>query len=341
MKQIKHLVIFAVFGVLLLCGCSMEKSSLENDRAITVVPAVEKDDVPTRAFLYNGESDLRSDILRVHVYDSGTSDLYFDSNLKYSTEDIDESRHRWLFHDGSSYVDHYWPPGIFLDFFAYAPLSCGYVTPDTSVNPPEFTAVMPLDNSSSAVNLENMKEFAYAYSYKRDRTGGSVPLVFHHPFAAVMFKVAKSQRDLTVKSISIDGISRAGTCRFDPLTPESLEWDTDGLAAGNLMLEVGKIIPGDVNFGGDLCGPYPVLPQKNSGADAKNLCIECHWAGYDKDSDDESDDTKVLEGKISNDWEPGQIYTYTLDLGNSREEILFEVSVTPWKYVYEHEFEIE
>lgn len=60
MKQIKHLVIFAVFGVLLLCGCSMEKSSLENDRAITVVPAVEKDDVPTRAFLYNGESDLRS-----------------------------------------------------------------------------------------------------------------------------------------------------------------------------------------------------------------------------------------------------------------------------------------
>lgn len=339
MNVLKSLVATSV--ALLLCGCSKEKPSVEADRTIALVPVVEQGSVSTRASLYGDEEDLRDDVIHVHAFDSGSSDASFDSDAKYSTEDIDASRHRWLFHDGSAYREYYWPLERSLDFFAYAPVSNGYVTVDASVNPPEFTATLPLGNAGGGVNQENIREFTYAYAYDRDKSGGPVPLAFHHPFAAVIFKVARSQRDLTVKNIVIGGVNYAGTCSLDPLHPEIPAWNTDGRPAGNLNLTVGKIIPGDVNFGGELCGPYLVLPQKNSGADGKELGIECHWQGYDTDSDLEADDTKVLKGKITNDWEPGKVYIYTLDLGNSREEILFRVSVTPWEYVYEHEFEIE
>jgi hypothetical protein len=181
-----------------------------------------------------------------------------------------------------------------------------------------------------------MKEFMYAYTPDRTAPQGTVPLAFQHPFAGVIFEVKQSQRNLTVNTITISGINYKGT--FTPAGDDS-GWNNTA-DKSDLVLTVGKIIPGDVNFGGELCGPYIVLPQANSG-DPKELGIECHWKGYDTTSDDLAKDTKVLKGKITNDWEPGHIYTYTLDLGNSREEILFQVKVTPWKYVYDHEFEIE
>ena len=342
MKRMKLLIYMLAASVALqLCGCSKERPSVGDDRTIALVPVVEKGSAVTRASLYDSEEEMRAVLLHVHAFDSGTSEASFDSDAKFSAEDIDESKHRWLFHDGSAYRDYYWPLGSSLDFFAYAPVSNGYVTVDASVNPPEFTATLPLENTGGTLNQENIKEFTYAYAYDRDKSGGPVPLVFHHPFAAVIFKVSQSQRDLTVKNIVVGGINNAGTCSLNPLHPEIPVWDTDGNLPGDLTLTVGKIIPGDVNFGGELCGPYLVIPHNNSGGNSKELSIECHWKGYDTDSDLEADDTKVLKGMITNDWEPGKIYIYTLDLGNSREEILFKVSVMPWKYVYEHEFEIE
>lgn len=340
MKGLKQLsYALAALVALQLCGCSEKVPPVDDgDCAIVLAPAV--DDAQTRASLYGDEDDLRAGLIHVHAYDSGTPRASFDSDAKYSTEDIDPSRHRWLFHDGNTYEEYYWPLDQSLDFFAYAPVSNEYVTVNSSVNPPEFTATLPLQNTGT-VSQDNIREFAYAYANDRDRTGGAVPLAFHHPFAAIVFKIAMSQRDLTVKNIAVKGIDYAGTCSFDPQESENPVWNTVEHPDGDMELAVGKIIPGDVNFGGELCGPYLVLPQKNSGADAKDLDIECHWKGYDADSDDMAADTKVLKGRIENDWEPAKIYTYTLDLGNSREEILFKVSVTPWKYVYEHELEIE
>ena len=40
-------------------------------------------------------------------------------------------------------------------------------------------------------------------------------------------------------------------------------------------------------------------------------------------------------------WEAGYKYTYVLDLGNMREEILFEVQVEDWEYVFDHELVVE
>lgn len=335
--------IFAELAIMLLCGCSKENpvkdtSFEDNDRAITIIPAMGNGKAATRAFLYDSENDMRTDLFRIYAYRAGTSSLYFGSDVKYSKEDIDVSKHKWLFYGDGGYRYFYWPLEESLDFFAYAPSNNGYVEINSAVNPPQFTARLPLSNTHGTVHQENMKEFLYAYTPDRDRTGGAVPLAFHHPFAGIVFKVSKSQRDLTVKSILIDGIKYQGTCSLDPETGVATWVPTE--IPGMLALTVEKIIPGTVNFGGELCGPYLVLPQKNDGG-GKELSIECHWKGYDPDSDEEANDTKILKGRITNEWKASQLYTYSLDLGNSREEILFSVSVAPWKYVYEHEFEIE
>ena len=341
----RQMHIYAALVMMLLCGCSKEIpvediSYEESDCAIKVVPVMDSEKAATRASLYNNESDLRGDYLYTYAYREGTSLLYFGSGVKFSTEDVDISNHRWLFYGDGGYKKFYWPLEGALDFFAYAPSNNGYVQVNPAANPPQFTADMPLTNTGETVHQENMKEFLYSYAPDRDKTGGTVPLAFRHPFAGIVFKGSQSHRDLTVKSITIDGIKYKGTCSLDSETGAT-NWSLTE-SAGKLDLNIGKIIPGDVNFYSELCGPYLVLPQSNDGTEEnKILSVTCHWKGYNPNSDAESDDTKTLTGKISNDWEAGKIYTYTLDLGNSREEILFKVSVAPWKYVYNHEFEIE
>lgn len=334
--------IYAALAMMLLCGCSKDNpvkdpSSEDSDRAISIIPVMDSGKAATRASLYDSENDLRADLFHTYTYRAGTPNLYLDSEVKYSKEDIDQSKHKWLFYGDGGYRDYYWPLAESLDFFAYAPSSNGYVEVNSAVNPPQFTARMPLSNNQGTVHQGNIKEFLYAYTPGRDKTGGAVPLAFHHPFAGIIFKVEKSQRDLTVKSITIDGIKYEGTCSIDYET--GVDTWAPTASTGKLVLTVEKIIPGTVNFGGELCGPYLVLPQKNDG-EGKELIIECHWKGYDP-SDDVAKDTKILKGRITNEWKSSRIYTYSLDLGNSREEILFSVSIAPWKYVYDHEFEIE
>lgn len=330
---------FAAFAVGLLCGCSKENPSVEDNGMITLAPVMDKDSGLTRASLYENENDLRADLFHTHAFFSGSTTTYFDSNLKYSTEDVDATKHQWLFYDNNSYRNFYWPLKDNLDFFAYAPASVDYVTVDYATNPPVFTVTMPLTNTGTDKwQQESMKEFMYAYTPDRGKAGGEVPLEFKHPFAAIIFKVKQSQRGLTVNNISINGIQASGKGSFTKENPDVVSW-TSG-STGNMVLTIGKKIPDQVNFGGELCGPYLILPQKNDGA-GKEFKIECHWKGYDADSDEISADTKTLTGTITNDWEASQVYVYTLDLGNSREEILFEVAVTDWKYVYEHTFEIE
>ncbi len=333
----KRLYILAMFVAGALCGCSKQETEpAMNDGAIALMPVVERDGVPSRALLYDDDADLRADLFHTYSYIAGTSTALFDSDVKYSTEDVDATKHRWLFYDVSGgYKNYYWPLATSLDFFAST--HSEHIKVNSQTNPPTFTATLPLINTGNDIShQENMKEFMYAYTSDRKATQGAVPLKFQHPFSGVVFEVKQSQRDLTVKTITIGGINHIGT--FD-LAAVGSKWDYTA-DRNDLVLTVEKIIPGDVNFGGELCGPYIVLPQANS-SDPKEFSIECHWKGYDTTSDDPAKDTKVLKGKIINDWEPGHIYTYTLDLGNSREEILFQVKVTPWKYVYEHEFEIE
>ena len=329
------------------CGCSGKIVPEENDGVIELAPVVDKDDVLTRASLFQNDDDLKSVSIHAYAYLAGTQTAYFDSYAHFSTADIDFTKHRWLFYslnqDGSyDYLDYYWPVVDHLDFFACAPVDNGYVTVHHETNPPGFTAEMPLSNTGDEPNLEKMSEFMYAYVADKEKSSGTVPLVFRHPFAAVTFKVSQSHRDLIVNTITIDNVSCKGTCKIDRSSPDDPSWTHEG-TKGTMSLTIGKNIPGDVNFGGDLCPPYPVMPQVNV-TDQKTVTIEFSWNG-EADANwhpvPDKVNTYTVSGPISNDWEAGKIYTYSLNLGNSREEILFEVNVTDWEFVYDHVFDIE
>ena len=337
-------IVFALAMALagcILCGCEKEEEHPNSGNEIMFAPAVNAGTgVKTRgASLYESEEyDLRGDRIHIDTYFTQRNHSpFFSSDAQFSNEDVDPSKHRWLFHNGSGYTTHYWPLEESVDFFAYAPGICSYISVDKSGGkfPPSFTATMPLNNSGTDQNQDNMKEFMYACTPNRTNEQGVVPLSFEHPFAAIVFTVKQSQRDLTVNSITISDIGYKSTCtpaldggRYIP------NWGSfEG--TGDLVLTVGKIIPGEINFGGELGGPYLVLPQDNSSTN-KTLNIVCHWKGYDTDNK-----TKTLTGIINNKWEAGKVYYYALDLGNSRQEILFEVTIKPWEYIFEHEFEIE
>lgn len=344
----KRLSCILAVSAVVLCGCSKDKPLPENDGTISLVPVMDERDALTRASLYRNEDDLREDTFHVQAYLSEDDALYFSSDVRYSAEDRDDvTKHQWRFYEpiGNAgqykYMEYYWPIGHSLDFFASAPSDCSYVEFNDQSNPPAFTATMPLSNADTEneVHQDNMREFMYAYAPGQDKSSGSVRLDFKHPFAGIVFKVAQSHRDLTVKSITVNAIYNKGTCSIaDSAEPE---WNLT--SNGNLNLSIGKIIPGDVNFGGELCDPYLVLPQENN-SQPKDITVKFHWKG-NKDKNwievEGEKYTYTISGKISNDWSAGKIYTYSLNLGNSREEILFEVSVEDWKYVYEHEFEIE
>ena len=321
-----------------------------NGDAISLVPVMDKEAVLTRgALLYQDENSMRADYFHTHAYLSGTENTYFASDVKYSTQDTDASKHRWLFCTRAAdpkddlYESYYWPLTNSLDFFSYAPVDNGYVNPDYSTNPPKFTATMPLTNTDATVHQDAMKEFMFAYNPNKDKASGPVQVAFQHPFAAIKFKVYQSHRDLTVKTITVSDIAYKGTCS---LTGDAYVPSWGSLSSGNMVLSINKKIPGEVNFGGELGGPYLVLPQDNSTAEAnkKTVQVKFHWVG-NKDANwtevDGEDATYTITGKISNDWQAGKVYTYTVDLGNSREEILFKVKVEDWDFVYNHTFDIE
>lgn len=331
------LYISATLTIGLMCSCSKGSIPETDKNIIALAPVLDNEETLTRASLYGNENDLRADLIHTHAYSSGTTNHILDSDAKYSSEDLDATKHQWRFYEQSgstgSYKSYLWPLGGELDFFAYAPASQKYVSIDYNTNPPTFTATVPLSNKNGTENQENMTEFMYAYTPDRSKAQGPVPLEFKHPFAAIRFMVSQSQRDLTVNKITIEDIESKATYDIS-----NEEWDYAD-SKQDLVLTVEKTIPEDVNFGGELCGTYLVLPQDNVST-GKRISIECHWEGYDP-AVSSPNDTKTLTGTITNNWEASQIYTYTLDLGNSREEILFKVSVTPWDYIYEHVFEIE
>ena len=137
---------FAALAVGVLCSCSKEAMSSGDDNAISLVPVMDKEAVLTRgASLYQDENSLRSDLFHTRAYLSGTTDTYFSSHVKYSTENVDDaSKHQWLFYtpavngNAASYDNYYWPLTNSLDFFAYAPVGNGYVEPNYSTNPPHL-----------------------------------------------------------------------------------------------------------------------------------------------------------------------------------------------------------
>lgn len=66
------------------------------------MPIIGKDDVLTRASLFQNDDNLKSVSLHAYAYLAGTTTRYFDSYAHYSTADVDYTKHRWLFYSQMS-----------------------------------------------------------------------------------------------------------------------------------------------------------------------------------------------------------------------------------------------
>lgn len=243
----------------------------------------------------------------------------------------------WRFTDANgTYVNFYWPLEDELDFFGHFPLDPekGAVTSvsyDPKNNPdsgPSFKFELPLNSAGQ----EGLHEFLYSFVQNQDKNYPTVEMKFSHPYAAISFNLGQSYR-MKLNDIKLTDICNKGTYRFDL---ENNEWELSlGDSKRTLDIAIEKNIPEDINFNSPIGGPYLVAPQVLT--DASYLKVS-----YTRlDEQDDTKGVKLVDVGITK-WEAGKHYVYTLNMGNTEEEILFKVTVENWKTIeYKNEIDVE
>lgn len=352
MKRYSYIVLTA----LILASCSEKGLRTDSENAIRLTV-----DVPrTRATLFDGNASLLDKTIggrdfRVSAYVAGgpNADKQYiaDARVNYF-----EAADDWRFTpaDSINYFDYYWPKNEKLNFFAYMPKDAseaavtgyGYYTGGK----PWFTFSLPLfaydpekqkekpdtNVPASSPNQETLREFIYAYTPDQDKDtqdkNNGVKLQFLHPFAALYFDLGKSYR-MELKSLTIIGLGFKGKYEYDSnkdlwfLTPEN---NTD-----SLYISVQKDVPSDeLNFNSNIGGPYLVMPQAT-----ENLKLKIKYRKLD--GIEYISEVNMSDAKVES-WEAGKKYTYTLNLGDNKEEILFKVRVEEWDVVdYKNKIDVE
>lgn len=315
-------------------SCSKEVTP-EPDGAIRLDPKVGEGYNDTKASIFSDAELPETETFHVDAFlsDQSTVKPYFSSYAAhlyiYNDQDqIDEWRFCDLSSDSPAWKNYYFPLEGTVDFFAYVPQ--GYVIVSKTTNPPTFSAELPLLSAQT----DKVKEFMYAYTPAMSKESPTVPLVFEHPFAAIRFVVGQSHRDLTIKSMGFKNIVSSGTCTLNNENGRYLpSWKLGGTT--DMLVDINKIIPGHINFGGPVGETYIVMPQELAGV---KFVINYSWNNND---DNNSNDEYNIEVGLEGSWTAGKIYTYSLDLGNSAEEILFNVNVEQWVHTYDYTFELK
>lgn len=343
----RYVILLSLTAVLMLaCACSQDRLSRDDEGSISFAV----DMLQTRTTLFEDYAGLLDESkggrsFSVYSYVSQGSanagKTYIDNatvDYFYGTDGTTVAEY-WTFAEshGGAHIKYYWPLSDNLDFFAYMPrvkasagvTAIGY---DQSTGCPTFTCG-PLGQNTAS-------EFICAYKTDQnkgtqDAAGGKVKLNFRHPYAAIYFKLGNSYR-MTLNSMTIAGIAVSGTCTYeDNRTDAAFLW-TPSTAKPGLDLTVGKDVPGELNLGALVNdSPYLVIPQS---LDNVKLRLDVTRPGYE---DFKYDDIPLSTTQVTK-WEPGKRYTYTLDLGETKEEILFTVLVDEWDVVdYKNEIEVK
>lgn len=337
--------------LLLLAGCSGQD-----------MPTVDKEDEPqvsdkeialdiegwkpldeSRATIYEDEGDFKSE-----ANGGGNFTLY--AYMKESAEtfiggarvNYQASSGRWRFYSHPNYIEYYWPQSGTVDFFASMP----WQGSDRNKNITDYSyskdtgLSLSCQMQSEITNLEDPtgQETIIAYTTGKSKKDGSVNMHFVHPFAAVYFKLKQAHRDLTINWIRFDKVHLQGKTTLDATTngETKIEWTIpSGNTTGTFKININKTIPTDINFNGEVGGPYLVMPQsfgKGTDATTDDVTITINYTWDDKDANTENTQSFTRSITTSNitSWIAGNKYTYILDLGDNKEEILFKVYVEPW-----------
>lgn len=357
-------VFWHVLLLMVMVSCSDEQLPENAHRSPIRLSVVATGEVSSRAHLYNGTTAIVSErefALDAFLMD-GNDTPYLENRWVYYNDNTWRFRHESYI---GKLLDYYWPNDHEVNFVAYMPynLSKSFVNREdiafTNDRGLTFGCALPgtgndgkriiNDTKNEQRAAENdIHEFVYALRkdcQKGETDKDPVKLCFVHPFAAIKFNLSQSHRDLTIHSITLDGVYNVATYAnandtYDTYLngQSSLTYETwSGTNASILTVNYEKTVPEEINYYSLIGGPYLVIPQSLEGV---TLSVNYTW-----DEKTYSNTTPVsLKTTVITAWQPGMIYTYTLDLGDNKEEILFQATVEPWKKGeddgYENEYEV-
>lgn len=338
-----------IIGVLLVCiSCTnLQEISLSDEKIqVTVSNALQSD---SRTTLFdNATAIVQEENFALSAF-IGNTPYIKGAWVNYFNGD-------WRFRKGGDLLDYYWPnnDNSALDFIAYVPYDLskfsGNITniknADGKMN---FTCSLPetIDVSDKTkLDAENKKcEFIYAYRKGQSKSDTPVNLCFVHPFACVQFKLKQGHRDLTIHHITLTDIKLSGTYANEEDTQTYKEgqsgltydkWNTG--AAAELKILIDQEVPNGVNYGGVIGVPFMAIPQTLTDLKLK---VNYSWSNHVQVDTNEF----PLSKESITSWNPGKIYTYTLDLGDNQAEILFNVAVEEWAKGetgdYENSYEVK
>lgn len=365
-KQDLHIIIPSAMNflfvalLLVFAGCGgqeelpeeREDGVLLSDKEITLEVGGWKPLVESRAIIFETKDDFLNDAddakgggnFTMHAYLRETGTTFIGGARVWYFVSNNDTKGRWRFYDAvnNRFVQYYWPNSNTVDFFAYMPykdsgrqkkITVGDYTQGTGLN---LTCQM---QQPTALEDAAGQETIIAYTKNKSKADGSVNMHFVHPFAAVYFKLKQAHRDLKINWIRFNNVYLKGSTMLDATTTNStiIEWEGSG-DPSTFQIPVEKTIPTQINFGGDIGGPYLVMPQDLTGA---SITINYTWDNAKAEDDvvtgDENTNTTdhiyQITRTINAEWLAGNKYTYILDLGDNQEEILFKVLVEPWEPV--------
>lgn len=274
----------------------------------------------------------------------------------------------WEFYDetNNTFPQYFWPQNNSVDFFAYMPWVKNGGPTNISMGDYDSATGQSISCQMQAETTlvdTDGQETLIAYAKNKSKSDKSVDMHFVHPFSAISFELSQAHRNLTINWIRFNNIYLKGTTTLDDATRgnTTIEW-TPQDSPGTFKISVEKTIPDDINFGGEIGGPYLVMPQDltkgttDDELDDVTMTIEYKWDNADKDNNDddipgdEDPDLKndiyritrsITTGSLK-EWIAGKKYTYVLYLGNNEAEILFKVKVEDWDEInYDHIIDLE
>lgn len=264
-----------------------------------------------------------------------------------------EGNGRWRFYADPNYIEYYWPQSGTYDFFACMPhgdkqKNITGITYDNTKGTVTLTCQMQsttADGDDATDDLDDPlgQETIIAYTPGLSKQSEAVNMHFVHPFAAINIELKQAHRDLTINWIRFDNIHLKGIATLEKTQSKTVvSWAPDeNEKLTSFTIPVNKTIPDHINFFGKVGGPYLVMPQDfNVGTkDEVQITINYTW----DDGNDTNNDTQTFSRFIKRipadgdgddtsmtSWIAGNKYTYILDLGDNKEEILFKVKVEPW-----------
>lgn len=364
-KQDQHITIlriirkFSFAFLLFLTACGSQDDPLPetdnkvqlSDTEITLEVDGWKPLSNSRAIIFESENDFLDDastakgggIFTMYAYLKETGSTFIGGSRVWYFVPDNATVGSWRFYDEANnhFPQYYWPQSNSVDFFAYMPWKGSdrqkKITVDNYVQGTGLTINCRMQEPTTLLDTDG-QETIIAYTTNKSKADKKVNMCFVHPFSAVYFKLHQAHRDLTINWIRFNDVYLTGSTTLNATTDNStpISWTGTG-SIDEFNIPVNQTIPDQINFGGDIGGPYLVMPQNLGGA---TITINYTWenanpSGKDdvvEGDEDSSDSNNVYQIKrtINAEWIAGNKYTYVLDLGDNQAEILFKVLVEPW-----------